>query len=103
MRRFDAESVKSITCRAVHAAGVPSRAVFEPLQIGNRHGIVFERIHGYSVVTRVARKPWTLFAAARQLAELHATLHDHPAPAELPTQRERLELWINSPGDFPPA
>jgi len=89
--------------RAVHAAGVPSPAVFETLQIGNRHGIVFERIHGDSMVTRVARKPWTLFAAARQLAELHSTVHDHPAPAELPSQRERLELWINNPGHFAPA
>src|SRR5437660_5605995 len=76
--------------QAVHAAGAPSPATYELVQIGNRYGIVFERVHGDSMVTRVVKKPWTLFAAARELAELHASIHDHAAPPELPAQREQL-------------
>src|SRR5688572_28115055 len=58
--------------QAVRAAGLPTPEAFEIVAIGNRHGIVFERVRGPSMVKQVERRPWTLFAAARQLAELHA-------------------------------
>jgi len=80
--------------RALHAAGAPCPAAYEVVQVENRHGIVFERIHGDSMVTKVAKKPWTLFAAARRLAELHAAIHQRAAPPELPHQREQLERRI---------
>ena len=70
------------------------------MQLGNRYGIVFEHIQGESMVTRVAKKPWTLFAAARQLAELHVGVHDHAAPPELPAQREQLERQIERAEGF---
>jgi len=89
--------------RAIHAAGVPIPAVFEILQIGQRHGIVFEWVRGHSLLKQVELKPWTLFAAARQLAELHARVHAYPALAGLPAQREQIERWINGADDFSDA
>src|SRR5262245_11646981 len=82
------------TTRAVHAAGLPAPAPFELVTIGDRHGIVFERVHGPSMVTQVERRPWSLFTAARQLAELHARLHAISAPADLPRQHEEIEADI---------
>ncbi|HMJ63960.1 MAG TPA: phosphotransferase [Candidatus Binatia bacterium] len=92
----------AVTC-AVHGAGVNVPAVFELVQVGGRHGIVFERVHGPSMVSEVEKRPWSLFAAARQLAELHARLHDFDAPPELPSQREQIESWIDRAPDFSAA
>jgi tRNA A-37 threonylcarbamoyl transferase component Bud32 len=76
--------------RAVHAMGLPVPAVHELIEIDGRRGIVMERVAGVSLFQRVQAKPWLLFAAVRQLAELHARINSCVAPATLPTQRERL-------------
>ena len=89
--------------QAVHAAGLLVPAAFEVVTIGDRHGIVFERIRGPSLVTQVETRPWSVFAAARQLAELHARLHALPAPANLPSQRQKIEACLDGAADLPPA
>ena len=89
--------------QAIHRAGMPTPAAFELLQVGQRSGIVFERLHGDSLLRGVERRPWTLFTAARQLAEQHARVHSYDALPELSTQREQIERWIASAEDFPPA
>jgi uncharacterized protein (TIGR02172 family) len=88
--------------QAIHGAGVPAPAAFEMVAIGDRHGIVFERIHGPSLVRQVETRPWKVFAAARQLAELHAGLHALPVPANLPSQRQKIEALLDG-GNFSPA
>src|SRR5437899_4314271 len=48
---------------------------------------------------QVQAKPWTLFRAIRQLAQLHAQIHDCLGPPELPTLRERVADGIyQAPG-----
>ena len=81
--------------RAVHAAGLPAPAALDLIEIDGRRGIVFERVRGESLVRQVERKPWTVFAAARQLAELHARLHASPAPDGLRSQREQVQHWVD--------
>src|SRR5262245_19129362 len=76
--------------RAVHTAGLPAPTVYELLELDGRLGIVMEHAQGTSLFQQVQARPWKLPVAIRQLAELHAQLHDHPAPPELPSQRE----WI---------
>lgn len=73
------------------------------MAIGDRHGIIFERIRGPSLVRQVETRPWTLFAAARQLAELHARLHAWPAPADLPSQRQKIEACLDRAAGLSPA
>src|SRR5262245_11040712 len=68
--------------RAVHAAGLPVPAVYELVEVEGRKGVVFERVDGRSMFEQVVARPWQLFAAARQLAELHAQLHGVKAPTE---------------------
>jgi aminoglycoside phosphotransferase (APT) family kinase protein len=89
--------------QAIHAAGLPAPAAFEMLVIGDRHGIVFERLHGPSLVRQVETRPWTLFAAARQLAELHARPHALPAPANLLSQRQKIEACLDGASNLSPA
>jgi aminoglycoside phosphotransferase (APT) family kinase protein len=69
-------------------------ATYELVELNGRHGIVFERIYGISLQEQVQARPWTLFSAARQLAELHAYIHGNVAPKELPSQRHQLKRWI---------
>jgi len=86
--------------RLIHASGVPSPAAFEIIQAGSRCGIIFERVSGVSLLQSVSRRPWTLFAAARQLAELHAQVHAYSVPGELRSQRAQIERWLANTGDL---
>ena len=86
--------------RALHAAGLPVPGAHEVVQVDGRWGIVFERIEGGSMLQHVERRPWTLFAAARQAAELHAQVHASTAPPELPSQRDQIGRWIDAAADF---
>jgi hypothetical protein len=91
---FKIEKELRIT-KALQGLGVGVPPVFELIQIGERHGIVFERLRGHSMLRRVERQPWRLFEAARQLAELLLRVHACLAPPELPTQAEQINDWIN--------
>ncbi len=89
--------------RAVHAAGLPAPAAYELVEVEGRRGIVFERVEGPSLLRHVQAKPWTLFRAARQLAELHARIHRCVAPAELPSQHEWLARCLDEAADLSAA
>jgi len=88
---------------AIHAAGLPAPAVYELQERDGRFGFVLERIDGISLLQLVERKPWKLFYAACLLAEIHSSVHQHTAPATLPTQRSQLERWLSDARDFSPA
>lgn len=85
---------------AVHRAGLPVPRAFEIVEAKERIGIVFERLHGISMLRANMRQPWRLVAAARELAEIHAQLHSHRAPEELPTQRSQIEGWLRAARDL---
>jgi uncharacterized protein (TIGR02172 family) len=92
-----------IISRMVHAAGLPAPAAHELVEVEGRKGIVFERVDGRSMFEQVVARPWQLFAAARQLAELHAQLHAIKAPPELPTLREQIAGWIDAAAELSAA
>ncbi|HUR47003.1 MAG TPA: phosphotransferase [Candidatus Saccharimonadales bacterium] len=96
---FRAEREHRVT-KAVHAAGLPAPAVYDLVEMGDRRGIVFERIHGASMLSGVQARPWTLFKAVRQLAELHAQMHRCDAPLELPSQRDWIANGIEAAEDL---
>jgi aminoglycoside phosphotransferase (APT) family kinase protein len=86
--------------RWVHAAGLPAPAVFDLVDVTGRCGIVFERLDGPSLYAYVQARPWTLFRAVRQFAELHARIHRCACPVELPSQRERIAGGIEAASDL---
>jgi uncharacterized protein (TIGR02172 family) len=82
--------------QAVKAIGVSAPAAYKIVEINGRRGIVFDRVEGQTVFEYVKARPWKLFAAARQLAELHAQLHGLQAPPELPSQIGRIASGIEA-------
>jgi len=80
--------------QATHDAGLPVPAAYDLIEVDGRWGIVFERINGVSLLEYIQRRPWNVLGAIRQLAELHAQIHRCPAPAWLPTLRERITAAI---------
>lgn len=92
-----------LATRAIHATGLPVPFVFEVLEVERRFGVVFERVEGISLLRQTQARPWTMFQAIRQMAELHAQVHQHTGPAELPSQRERLAAKIERASDLSTA
>ena len=86
--------------RAAQAAGAPVPATYELVEMDGRHGIVFERIEGISLMAELLAKPWKLFSIARQLGELHAQIHEIQAPVELRTQRQQIKNGIEMTQDI---
>jgi Ser/Thr protein kinase RdoA (MazF antagonist) len=85
--------------RVAHAAGVPTPAAGDIVQLGNRPGIVYEYVEGPSMLDLLQRNPRNAPAYARMLATLHARLHAVQVAAELYHLRRKLELKIRlAPG-----
>jgi uncharacterized protein (TIGR02172 family) len=79
--------------RVANEAGVPTPAVGEIIELDGRLGIVFERISGPSLSSELVRHPWRLRRAARQMAELQASIHACKTPELIPLKGE-TQLWI---------
>jgi uncharacterized protein (TIGR02172 family) len=88
-----AEQEAQVT-QMVAAAGVPAPSVHQVIEVNGRHGILFERIVGPSLLQQVAAKPWTLVRAVRTFTDLHLAMHAHAIPS-LPSQREHLARQIS--------
>jgi len=89
------------TARAVLATGLPVPAVGEIVEVGERLGLVYERVNGRPMVEHMLAKPWTIGRYARLLAELQARIHRVPGPPELPSQRERFRWRLERPSNLP--
>jgi len=76
--------------------GLPMPAMIETAQVGDRLGIVYERINGLELGKQLEARPWTLFNIARRMADLHFAIHQHSAPPELPSLRERMRREIST-------
>jgi len=81
--------------RTVHEAGVASPAVYDMVEVDGRKGVIFERIHGTSMLRQVLAEPWNVFNYAKDLVELQYSIHCCSAE-NLPTQKERFAIRINS-------
>ena len=62
----------------VRSQGFPVPAVEEVSDDGI--SMVMERIEGPDMVTMMTKRPWTIPACGRALADLHLRLHELPAP-----------------------
>jgi thiamine kinase-like enzyme len=79
--------------RAVFAAGVPSPAAGETIEINGRRGLIYERLDGVSMLQDMNARPWMLFKHARRLAELQIEIH-RQSISGLPSYKERLHRDI---------
>jgi len=78
---------------AVHAAGIPSPAVFEEIEVAGRRGVLFERIDGLSMLDTAFTQPDRAVELAEQLATLHAATLTTSIP-ELPDIKDGLAASI---------
>ena len=77
-------------------AGVLAPRVDESIQMDGRPGIVFGNLKvGQTLSSAIRTKPWQIVAVARDLARLHAAVHECSS-RELPSQRTRLEEEIRA-------
>lgn len=81
--------------RLVYETGVATPAVCDVIEVDNRHGIIYGRVHGPSMLTEISSKPWKVFQSAKMLAKLHASMHEKKVTS-LPSQRQTLQRSIRS-------
>jgi len=83
---------------AVYRAGAAAPDVDGVVQVDGRHGVLYERVDGPSLLGYTTSRPWTIIRSANLMAELHARMHAcHPSG--LPAQHERLQqkIWDARP------
>ncbi len=95
-RGFATSSVELEASRASAAvvAGAPAPAVHGVVTIDGRHGIVFDRIDGDSLLDEIALDPMRVGTWARQFADLHHSVLSTKAsglPSALEVMAERIE------------
>lgn len=73
--------------------GFPVAKPFAIVERDGRRGILFERLHGRTMMRHHAKNPLGLMLALRRLAITQARLHAHAAEG-LPSQHERLRAEI---------
>ena len=65
----------------ISSMNLPTPKFIELLEIDGRIGLVYERVHGISMLKMINLRPWLLFRLAKQLAELHDAIHPQNGPA----------------------
>ena len=74
------------SAQIVTAAGLPAPAAIDPLiEVDGRHGIVYMRVDGPTMLALLANEPQRLEELAGQFGALHAQMHRHTC-RELPGQ-----------------
>ncbi|MDP5276531.1 aminoglycoside phosphotransferase family protein [Chengkuizengella axinellae] len=77
----------------VHTSGLEVPYVSRMIEVGDRKGIVFERLEGKTILETVSKQPLKFVTMAKQMANLHYSIHQ-VSSLELPSQKERMEHTI---------
>jgi uncharacterized protein (TIGR02172 family) len=86
--------------RIVHEIGLPVPATGGMIEVDGRHGILFERIDGSSMLRQLGAKPWTAIPSLHVFADLHVRMHAHTV-REFPSQRQHLTHLIQQASPLP--
>ena len=90
------EAEKEAACASIaYDAGVNTPAVIDTIIVENRQGIVFERVHGVTMMEAIMANPQQLIAYAHLLAELQVDMHARTV-SKLPLQYQRLKQQVQS-------
>ncbi len=87
--------------RVMASKGLPAPKMIDALKIGERQGIIYERVDGPSMLKLSNTKPWLLIRLARQLADLHTQIHKQDG-AGFPSLRSSLNAVIQQVENLPP-
>ncbi|MEC0170124.1 aminoglycoside phosphotransferase family protein [Paenibacillus graminis] len=78
----------------VYQQGVQTPQPIELVTLEERKGIIFQQIHGGSMLRLIGEKPWRLGGYARQLASLHHDLHKLQGAEAFGRQKDILRSSI---------
>lgn len=81
--------------RVIAAAGIPTPAAGDIVELDGRRGIVYERVTGISMLADLRRRPWRLRQHGRSLADLQAQFNRLSIPG-LHSARDSLGQSIRS-------
>ena len=81
---------------AVGSLGLPVPQVYDVTVHEGRVVVVYERIHGPSMWTRICERPVLAPAMGKLLGELQLRVFDCPVPMSVPRQRDRLGCKIRA-------
>ncbi len=98
----DAVAAEGRKQAAAHSLGIPVPRLGEVVRIGDRWGLVMERIEGPTMMDQIMQDGSCLLASAQSLADQHVALHRHRAPAGLPSLAEELRRKIARTGRLSP-
>jgi uncharacterized protein (TIGR02172 family) len=87
--------------QAIQTSGLPVPAVGDIIQVNERNGLLYQRVDGVSMLAMMARRPWHIFAYARQMAQLHVAMHVSTVSADIPSQRQKLSHKIGQAQALP--
>lgn len=76
--------------RYAHAEQVLTPEPAEMIRVEDRWGIVFQRVHGTTMLRRMTSKPWLVDRESKKLAELHVHLHKRSAGDMRRKQKDAL-------------
>ncbi len=79
---------------ASQETGFAVPAVGEMVKVDGRAGITYQRVEGITMLQALKDTPWKVLPLTRQLAALHADMHERSA-SDLPNAHEVLTYKIN--------
>jgi tRNA A-37 threonylcarbamoyl transferase component Bud32 len=88
--------------RVIAAAGIPTPAAGDIVEVDDRRGIIYERVNGVSMLDDMKRRPWLLLRHARALAGLQAQFNRLTIP-NLHGYRDGLVYSIQHAPHLPEA
>jgi hypothetical protein len=97
--RLDSEAEKTSAARD---SGAPAPAVFERVEVGDRSGLVVERVGSASMLDEIVGSPWRVRGWGARLAEIHADVLGRRSH-RLPDVKELLAAKIDTVEVLPAA
>ena len=80
-------------CRTVNTAGIPTPKALELVEIGQRHGIVYQRLHYQTMQDIIMMRLTIPIKQGRKLALIHYQIHQSSSET-LPSQKNLLKRNI---------
>jgi aminoglycoside phosphotransferase (APT) family kinase protein len=88
---------ESKVAHAITAAGIPTPAAGEIVEVNNRRGLIYQRVSGVSMLQDMNTRPWMIFKHARTLAELQVKVNQLSIPGLHSGKAELLNTLKHAP------
>lgn len=101
-KEFPASEVDTEYSNSVIAfsSGASSMKCYEKVKIGNRHGLIFDKLDGISLTKLPDKKPLTFFSLSKILADLHLDLHNKKTKKMKDIRVEAIKVLSKEPLSF---